>query len=165
MASVAPKVPKVKRAPNAYALFAQEQGPTVKQQHPDWTFAECSRHIAIKWKGLNETQKNVYRQKSSAIAATKPKIIKSKTPKSDSACSSEPKVPKAKKTGTSAEKRPMNAYMHFQQEYRKQLKQQNPNMTFAELGAETSKKWKELPESGKQKYVDLSNKEKAAKAK
>jgi hypothetical protein len=151
-ATKAPKVPKehkVKRAPNAYALFAQEQGPSVKQQHPDWTFAECSRHIAIKWKGLNETQKNVYKQKSSAMAASMPKVSKVKcTDAKDAKDTKDSKAPKAK--------RPMNAYMHFQQDYRKQLKQQNPNLTFAEIGAESSRKWKELTEDKRQKYVDMA---------
>lgn len=163
-----------KRAPNAYALYAQEQTPIIKEQHPDWTFVECSRHIAIKWKGLNETQKNVYKQKSDSY---KPKAQNDKSPiapkntntkksgtntnKVDTASSSSVSVADESKQNINKIKRPMNAYMHFQQDYRKQLKQQNPNLTFAEIGSESSKKWKELSEDKRQKYVDLSNNEKA----
>ncbi|KAI8888579.1 hypothetical protein K501DRAFT_329706 [Backusella circina FSU 941] len=54
--------------------------------------------------------------------------------------------------------RPPNAYLLFNREMRKKLKQSNPNMTVGEISKEVGTKWKSLSKTEKDRFVREANK-------
>eukprot|EP01034_Spumella_vulgaris_P029060 gene29060-36046_t len=56
---------KVKRAPSAYTLFVKEHSAEVKKEHPDFTFAELSKHVAGLWGALEHGEKEFWNIKAS----------------------------------------------------------------------------------------------------
>ncbi|KAK4048425.1 Non-histone chromosomal protein 6 [Microbotryomycetes sp. JL201] len=65
------------------------------------------------------------------------------------------------KKDPNAPKRPLSAYMHFSQQNREQVKSDNPEASFGELGKLLGGKWKEMSDSEKKPYVDMAEKDKA----
>ncbi|ORZ01170.1 high mobility group box domain-containing protein, partial [Syncephalastrum racemosum] len=53
--------------------------------------------------------------------------------------------------------RPPNAFLLFNRELRKRLKDSNPTMKVAEISKEISKRWKSLSDTDKKRYVDEAN--------
>lgn len=78
----------------------------------------------------------------------------------------EKKMPKGHRSSSSNKsdcakvKRPMSAYMYFVQKNRAEIKSQNPEMTFGQLGALVAQKWRALTETDKKLYVDLATADK-----
>jgi tRNA U34 5-carboxymethylaminomethyl modifying enzyme MnmG/GidA len=66
---------------------------------------------------------------------------------------------KAKKD-PNAPKGAKGAYMYFSQEYREQLKQDNPDMTFGEIGKALGEKWKVISADEKAKFEEMAKKDK-----
>ena len=93
-------------------------------------------------------------KKQQKISSPTPKKVKPKK-----------KAKKAKKD-PNAPKRPMTAYMFFNQDMRAKLKKENPKLTFGELGKLIGQKYKALTDDEKKKYDKLtaSAKEKYVKA-
>ena len=67
---------------------------------------------------------------------------------------------RAKKKDPNAPKKPLNSYMQFCQDVRDDLKQQNPDISRADLTKLLSTNWKELAEDDKKKYHDSYEKDK-----
>ena len=151
------KRPRQKRGPTGYGLFAKAQSPQLKEQHPDWTFAETSRHVATLWKAESESKKKQWQEEAATMKASmkatipvEPVVEKgSKKRKRKNDRSSEPKP-----------KRALSTYMYFAKENRADIKDKNPNATFAELAGLVSRDWKELTEDGKKPYQAMADKDK-----
>jgi HMG (high mobility group) box len=69
------------------------------------------------------------------------------------------KKPKAKKD-PNAPKKPLTSFMLFSNEVRSRIQKENPSMTFGELGKKIGELFRGLSSSEKQKYEDMSKKEK-----
>ncbi|KAI8393290.1 high mobility group box domain-containing protein [Radiomyces spectabilis] len=54
--------------------------------------------------------------------------------------------------------RPPNAFLLFNKEMRKKLKEQNPSMKVAEISKEIGERWKTLSQADKDRYVNEANK-------
>ncbi|GJN93760.1 hypothetical protein Rhopal_006817-T1 [Rhodotorula paludigena] len=67
---------------------------------------------------------------------------------------------KAKKD-PNAPKRSLSAYMHFSQDQRATVKEENPDVTFGEIGKILGAKWKELPEDERAPYEEKAKADKA----
>eukprot|EP00743_Colponemidia_sp_Colp-15_P010742 GILK01011866.1.p1 GENE.GILK01011866.1~~GILK01011866.1.p1 ORF type:complete len:122 (-),score=19.70 GILK01011866.1:463-786(-) len=61
-----------------------------------------------------------------------------------------------KKKDRNAPSRPLSGFMLFVQDKRSQLKEENPDVGFAKLGAMLGEAWNSLPEETKQRYVAMS---------
>jgi len=70
------------------------------------------------------------------------------------------KKKKGKKKKEGGPKRATNAYLFFSKEQRPLLKKDNPALTPQETVQKLSTKWKSLPQHEKQKYIDLTEKDK-----
>ena len=162
MSSSEPKAAKrqpQKRGPTGYGLFSKEQLPIVKSQHPDWTFAEISKHVSTRWKGASETEKTQWQEKAASMRAT----INAETPPPAADDVGGSKKRKRKNENSSSEpkpKRPLSAYMYFSNKNRAQIKEDNPKASFAELAGLVSSAWKELDDHGKEPYQSMANKDK-----
>ncbi|GAA5891480.1 hypothetical protein JCM8208_007297 [Rhodotorula glutinis] len=56
------------------------------------------------------------------------------------------------KKDPNAPKRPLSAYMHFSQDKRSEVKEENPDVTFGEIGKLLGAKWKEATDDEKKPY-------------
>ncbi|CEO97807.1 HMG box domain-containing protein [Plasmodiophora brassicae] len=76
---------------------------------------------------------------------------------------SEHRIPKKRKTSLSAghPKRPLSAFMYFSQEKRSDVKADNPETSFGDLGKILGQMWKDLSEDDKKPYVEKAAADKA----
>ncbi|OMJ29543.1 Non-histone chromosomal protein 6 [Smittium culicis] len=58
-----------------------------------------------------------------------------------------------KKKDENAPKRGLSSYMFFSQEYREQVKRENPEATFGQLGKLMGDKWKSMTDEQKKPYA------------
>ncbi|BGP03262.1 Non-histone chromosomal protein 6B [Rhodotorula toruloides] len=65
------------------------------------------------------------------------------------------------KKDPNAPKRPLSAYMHFSQDQRSVVKEENPDVTFGEIGKILGAKWKELPEDERKPYEEKASADKS----
>ncbi len=70
------------------------------------------------------------------------------------------KAPKKEKD-PNAPKRPLTAYFFFVKEARKSVVDANPDMKVTEVSKELGRRWRELDEDEKAKYVKMAEKDKA----
>ncbi|KNZ61353.1 high mobility group protein B1 [Puccinia sorghi] len=59
-----------------------------------------------------------------------------------------------------APKRPLSAYMYFSQDWRERIKNENPDVSFGEIGRLLGHKWKALSEEEKKPYEDMACRDK-----
>ncbi|KAJ1847340.1 Non-histone chromosomal protein 6 [Coemansia sp. RSA 2611] len=73
------------------------------------------------------------------------------------------KVTKKKRTkkDPNAPKRALSAYMFFSQDRRAQVQEDNPNVTFGQIGKILGGLWKEMNEEQKKPYQDKAKKDQA----
>ncbi|TNY24060.1 high mobility group box domain-containing protein [Rhodotorula diobovata] len=64
------------------------------------------------------------------------------------------------KKDPNAPKRPLSAYMHFSQDMRSVVKEENPDVTFGEIGKLLGVKWKEATENDKKPYEEKAKADK-----
>jgi hypothetical protein len=151
-----PKRPRQKRGPNGYGLFAKDQSSKVKSQHPDWTFADISKHVSTLWKGASDAEKKGWQEKAAAIKVTITKNI-------DPVAGQKSSKKRKRQSNSSAEPRPkkaLSAYMFFSKENRADIKNSNPDASFSELAKLVSVAWKQLNEEDKKPYQDLADEDK-----
>ncbi|KEI42902.1 uncharacterized protein L969DRAFT_42644, partial [Mixia osmundae IAM 14324] len=65
-----------------------------------------------------------------------------------------------KEKDPNAPKRPLSAYMFYSQDKRTQVKEDNPDASFGELGKILGAQWKDLDESEKKQYNDMATRDK-----
>ncbi|GAA5822806.1 hypothetical protein JCM5353_003530 [Sporobolomyces roseus] len=70
------------------------------------------------------------------------------------------KATKAKKD-PNAPKRPLSAYMHFSQAKRAEVKEENPDVTFGEIGKLLGAKWKEADADDRAPFEEKAKEDKA----
>ncbi|KAL1921404.1 uncharacterized protein VTP21DRAFT_11120 [Calcarisporiella thermophila] len=82
------------------------------------------------------------------------------TTKSTRKSKAEGGVRKRAKKDPNAPKRNLTAYMMFVQQQRKVVQQENPTVSFGQIGKILGEKWKNLEEDEKKKYVKMAEKDK-----
>ncbi|KAK8890530.1 hypothetical protein M9Y10_035307 [Tritrichomonas musculus] len=55
---------RLKRPPNAYFLYCQEQRPILKEQYPDKLLKEINKILGDQWKNLAPDEQNVYKSQA-----------------------------------------------------------------------------------------------------
>merc|ERR1711972_1138570 len=65
-----------------------------------------------------------------------------------------------KKKDPNAPKRPLAAYMFFCQEKRSVVKEEQPDISFGEVGKVLGKMWADADEATKKKFTDMAEKDK-----
>lgn len=158
-----------KRGPTGYGLFSKEQSAIVKSQHPDWVFAEISKHVATLWKGTSDKEKNEWQNKAADIKATmKESTVKESTVQESTVVTvdndKKGSKKRKRKNGSSPSepkpKRALSAYMFFVKENRADIKNNNPDASFVELATLVSSAWKETSDDDKKPYQLLADTDK-----
>ena len=144
-----PDAPKKPMA--AYMFFSSDFRDKVKAQHPNASFGELGRMLGDMWKAMDERQKAPYEKKAVAD--------KERYQAEKKVWDARPKPPvvrgaqgKRSKKDPNAPKKPMGAYMFFCAANREQLKANNPNATFGEIGRMLGDMWKQIDERNRVPY-------------
>lgn len=95
-------------------------------------------------------------KKAKKSSSLKTKKSSSKSKPSSSKTEAAPTT-KKKKKDPKAPKKGLSAYMFFNMEMRKKLKDENPSLSFGDLARMVSVKYKELTPDGKKKYEDMAS--------
>ncbi|KAJ1818399.1 Non-histone chromosomal protein 6 [Coemansia sp. S610] len=103
--------------------------------------------------------------KAAAIPATKPtKVTKASTSRAAKAAAApaekEAKTKRGKKKPKTGPKRALSAYMFFSKAMRKTVQDENPDVSFGQIGKILGDKWKGLSEAAKAPYNAESEKDK-----
>jgi len=141
-----------KRPLSAYMFFCKDSRPGLKEANPELTFGELGKLLGKNWQAMGKTERTPYDESSkkdkerfeseggsAAIAAAQGKNTKPK---------------KAAKKG--GPKRPLSAYMYFSQAMRPKLKEEEPDLSFAELGKAIGAKWKSATDDEKSKFNKMA---------
>ena len=152
-----PDAPKKPMA--AYMFFSSDFRDKVKAQHPNASFGELGRMLGDMWKAMDERQKAPYEKKAVADKERyqaekkvwdlrpKPQVVRG--------------TGKRSKKDPNAPKKPMGAYMFFCAANREQLKANNPNASFGEIGRMLGDMWKGIDERNRVPYEKKAEADKA----
>lgn len=159
-----PNAPK--RACSAYLFYASAIRPAVKEEFPDLSFGETQKKIAEKYKELTEDEKSKYEDMAATDRQRYEREMENYTPPSDDSDSDSdsdsdvPKRKKRKKKDPNAPKRASSAYMFFVKENRAKVKEENPDLSFGELGKLMGEKYRNLTEEEKKPYLEAAEQDK-----
>lgn len=142
-----PNAPK--RALSSYMLFAADVRQQITANDPTLPMVEVSKKIGEQWQALEDDEKAPYEAKAAKL---KQAYIASKA-KYDL----ENPQTKQKYKGP---KKPSSAYMYFSQNMRSQVLEENPNITFGQIGKEIGRRWAELEDDDKIEFEDKSEADK-----
>ncbi|KAJ2815206.1 Non-histone chromosomal protein 6, partial [Coemansia furcata] len=99
--------------------------------------------------------------KAAAIPATKPtKVAKTTSSRAAKAATVESKVKRGKKKPKTGPKRALSAYMFFSKAMRKTVQEENPDVSFGQIGKLLGDKWKNLTDAAKAPYNAEAEKDK-----
>jgi structure-specific recognition protein 1 len=175
LSAVSPKKKKAKKDPNApkramtaYMFYNQAIRAPLKKENPDLSFGDLGKLIGQKYKALTVEEKQKYNDQAVEAKAKYEKAMANYTPpepesddSDDDATkkSASSKKKKAKKD-PNAPKRGLSAYMYFNQEKRSQLKEENPDLSFGDLGKLVGQKYKAMTPEEKAKYDKMAKDDK-----
>eukprot|EP00948_MAST-09A_sp_MAST-9A-sp1_P001320 g1320.t1 len=134
------KASKPKRARSAYTFFVSANRSKIQMKNPNWNFKELAKAVADQWKACGPEDRAHYEE-----LAMKDKIRSEK--EREAFRSSKPK-------------RAMSAYMFFVKENRKHIKDNHPEMSFAEVGKALGHAWKHCVKEHREKYMKLAERDK-----
>ncbi|KAJ3037045.1 Protein SOX-15 [Rhizophlyctis rosea] len=180
----APVVEKVKRPVNSYFLFSQTRGKELRRMDPTMTTATVSRLLSDEWKRLDPIEKDSYVQRAKEMKAEFVKEhpeyvwgrVKGEKKKDDGSGKRKKgpddddsdEVDDDSDDAASADgktKKPMNAFLVFNQEMRPQLQQQlqmqagagqKSSFTVSDISRLIGEQWRGLGPDEKQRYVTKS---------
>lgn len=174
---------KVKKDPNepkkpktSYFLFCDDMREQVSKELKEKNAAKVSQELGKRWKDIDPEEKKkydeMYANAKKEYAKDFAEYKKNKKEESESESESEDEESdsgskgKKKKKKTKAKdpnepKRPLTAYLHFCNENRQKVKEQNPDKSMIDVTKILSAQWKSLSDEGKKKYNEMAAKNKA----
>jgi len=154
-----PNAPK--RAKSSYMYFMEVNRERIKNENPGASFGEIGKLVGAQWKAMSDNEKKKYEDMANTDKTRYKNEMQDYTP-SAAASSSTKKSPKGKKKkDPNAPKRGMSAFMLFSNEIRSKVKQENPELTFGELGKKIGELFKALGSDERAKYDKMAQDEKA----
>jgi structure-specific recognition protein 1 len=165
----APKRPKT-----AYTYFMIDVRAKLAADNPKLGFGEIGKLVGQKYKELTAEEKEVYDKQSSEDKERYEKEMKDYTPPdensddddddddedtSSKASSKKPTKKKVKKD-PNAPKKGLSTYMLFCKEMRSKFNEENPGISFGDLGKLLGQKYQELTAEDKKKYAELAAQDK-----
>jgi len=147
----------------AYMLFSQEWRDKVKEENPNIKFGEAGKVLGHKWKELSQDDRQKYERLAAEEKVKYQKAIaqyRAEHPHSESDSDDDKKRKKRRRKDPNAPKQALSAYFIFSQKIREQVKAQNPEANFGDIGRIIGQRWKDLPENDRKVYQDLATKDK-----
>lgn len=152
--------------PSAYIIFIKIEYKTIANENPDLKPTEMMKKLGSVWKTMSDTEKSKYIE----LAANAPKEDKKemkedkkdkkmakenkKMAKEDKKVAKENKKIK-KEIKEQKVKRPLNGYMKFAQEQRKDIMEKQPTLKITEVSKQLGLMWRALDDSQKNNYKNL----------
>mmetsp|Transcript_2426 Transcript_2426/g.3671 ORF Transcript_2426/g.3671 Transcript_2426/m.3671 type:complete len:549 (-) Transcript_2426:135-1781(-) len=162
-----PNAPKKPR--NAYLHFSNSVRESVKQQNPELSPNSISKEVARKFRELPAEEKyywkEIVRQEKESYAGAL-EAYNNNTPYSSSSSSfnhgikKNPKLKPKEAVDPNAPKKPYTAYIYFSNHIRPDVKQQYPEMTFAEIAREMGRRFQQLSPEEKSYWQHVATSEK-----
>jgi len=143
--------PKEKKAAGTKRKARKEVTPTAASDRPQREHKEPKRFEFDSQPVATSRRKRAAAEKKKKAPATK----RRKTTKKGGG------KKKGGKKDPNAPKRPRTSFMYFSQEARDDVKKDNPDISFGEIGKELGKQWKKMKAADKKKYDKLAEKDKA----
>lgn len=138
---------KLKKRRNAYVFFLKEYQNNLKKKN-NFSFSECSKLCAAKWKHMPEQQKQKYIEMSLRDAVRYKKEMKTFNPK-------ELKIARKPKNFLEPVK-PLSAYIWFCQQRFKSVSQKLPKKNNGYVIKTLARMWAKCDENTKKKFEECS---------
>ena len=148
--------------PSAFIQFSNVKRDEVKAANPKAGFGDLGKILGKMWQKLSEEEKAKYASKSSpkkkSKSSKKTAVVEEETAAEETAegaddegvqepestkPSSKKTMSKKSKKSITKKKRPLSAFIVFCNEKRDQVKKENPNASFGEIGKILGKLWRE----------------------
>lgn len=140
-----------KRGKSSYIYFCLENRDKIKKKNPEMDAKDLTKELGRMWReDVSDEEKAKYVKMSEKDKSRYEKEKETYVP-------SENVSKKKKNTGP---KRALSPYIFFCKDYRKQLKEENPDMTAQQITSELGKRWSSLSDKEKSKYEKLAEKDK-----
>jgi structure-specific recognition protein 1 len=158
-----PNAPK--RPMTAFMYFSLDMRAKLKEENPDLSFGELGKLVGQRYKEISEEEKKKYESKANADKMRYEAEMKKYSPPdvdsgSEEASSSKKKGAKKAKKDPNAPKKGLSAFMFFSKEMRPKLKEENPNLSFGELGKLLGQVYRDLSPDELAKYEEMANSDK-----
>jgi structure-specific recognition protein 1 len=147
-----PNAPK--RAMTAYFFFMNESRDRIKKENPEASFSEIAKIAGTEWRSMSNKDKAKYE-----AMATKDKSRYSKEMTEYKPTGGATSSKKANKD-PNAPKKAMTSFFYFLNEMRPKIKQENPDMSFGELGKKAGELFRALSTNQKEKYEKMAKSDK-----
>ncbi|KAJ6244759.1 high mobility group protein dsp1 [Anaeramoeba flamelloides] len=145
----------------SFMIFNKEINHKVRKEFPKMDFSEISKECSKRWRNLTEKEKQVYIDKSekdkiryeramNEFLNRYPDAARKKPTKRSSRGKKDPNKPKGVRT----------SYQFYSSAVWKYVKKDYPDYSTGGISKEIGKRWKELPEKDKEKYVRKSDQDK-----
>jgi structure-specific recognition protein 1 len=163
-----PNAPK--RGLNSYMFFSKEMRPKIMEENPGLGMGEVGKLLGQKYKDLTDEEKAKYEKMAAADKTRYEEEMETYEKPEDSGdedesiASGKKKKKKAKKD-PNAPKNALTAFMFFNKDMRHKLKEENPDLSFGDLGRLVGEKFKALTDEEKAKYNKMSEDDKERYAK
>jgi len=151
-----PNAPK--KALTSYMYFMNRNRASIKEKNPDATFGELARLVASSFRALTPEQKQKYIDLSTIDKERYKKQMEHYVPPKGSGVAKKYKDP-------NKPKRAMTSFMCFANATRPQVKIDQPNLSFGDVGKTLGKMFRELTPEEKDKFIKIANKDKVRYAK
>eukprot|EP00475_Leptophrys_vorax_P023292 TRINITY_DN31872_c0_g1_i1.p1 TRINITY_DN31872_c0_g1~~TRINITY_DN31872_c0_g1_i1.p1 ORF type:complete len:265 (+),score=82.34 TRINITY_DN31872_c0_g1_i1:32-796(+) len=132
--------PKPKRAKTSFMYFSADIRPKIRAQHPDASFKELGQLVAEAWREATDDEKKTFVEQAGVDKA-----------RYQSEKDAVPKKPK----------KPLTAFMIFSKAKRAEVKKENPEADFGQLGKLLGALWKGLSDEQKVPYQKEADEDKA----
>lgn len=159
---------KPKKDPNApkkpmssYFQYSVSNRARIKEENPDAAFGDIAKLVSTQFKALTDNEKKKYEDMAVKDKARYQEEMKDYTPPKGlaGAATKGGKQGKPKKD-PNAPKRAMTAFMLFSNASRAKVKEDNPGISFGELGKKMGELYKKLTPEEREKFDGLNNKDK-----
>ena len=170
------KQPKLKYGPKkpqtSYFMYIGSERAKVKEDNPEASVTDIMKLLGARWGALGADGKVQYEEKAAADKVRyadelkqwqedHPDEVAAMDKQAGSTRAGAKKAKKAAKAKKGGPKRATTAYFFFTADMREKTKEENPDAKVTEMAKIMGAQWKELTGEGKQKYVDLAEKDKA----
>ena len=151
---------KPKGAKSSFIFFCGEVRDKVKADYPDEKAPDIGRRCGEMWRSLTDAKKKKYITLAKKDRERFNREMKDYTPPEPTETQSGTTTKNKKNKKNKNVKGPRSSYILFCDKVRPTVKEENPDMKFAEVSGELGKLWRKLTEEEKTLYKELAKKDK-----
>ena len=149
-----PNAPK--RAQSAYLYFSTTNRDRIKEANPDADFGEINKMLGAEWKRMDSDDKAKYEAMAKQDKARYATEMKSYSPVKGASTAAS----KKKAKDPNAPKRALTSFMFFSSEMRPKIKEEDPDLSFGDIGKKLGELFRALSPEEKEKYDAMARKDK-----